>query len=185
MKSHKGTAKRYKKTGSGKWVRPKAGSGHHLEIKSSSRKRRYAGKTNVDPVHAKQRPGCSVQLSQFDVSSQARGFARKRHKRLLAQAEGVAAPFEAHSTGPRERSSTRSCTRITRPPRPEARHAPPLDRARINAASRQPGMPRSRFIAGLKSAGVEVDRKMLADLAIRDAGAFGKMVEMAKASFSG
>jgi len=35
-------------------VRPKAGSGHHLEIKSSSRKRRYAGKTNVDPVHEKQ-----------------------------------------------------------------------------------------------------------------------------------
>ena len=54
MKSHKGTAKRYKKTGSGKWVRPKAGIGHHLEIKSSSRKRRYAGKTIVDPVHAKQ-----------------------------------------------------------------------------------------------------------------------------------
>ena len=50
MKSHKGTAKRYKKTGSGKWVRPKAGSGHHLEIKSSSRKRRYAGKVKVDPV---------------------------------------------------------------------------------------------------------------------------------------
>jgi ribosomal protein L35 len=35
-------------------VRPKAGSGHHLEIKSSSRKRRYAGKTSVDPVHEKQ-----------------------------------------------------------------------------------------------------------------------------------
>jgi large subunit ribosomal protein L35 len=54
MKSHKGTAKRYKKTGSGKWVRPKAVSGHHLEFKSCSRKRRYAGKVNVDPVHAKQ-----------------------------------------------------------------------------------------------------------------------------------
>jgi large subunit ribosomal protein L20 len=46
-------------------------------------------------------------------------------------------------------------------------------------------MPYGRFIAGLKSAGVEVDRKMLADLAIRDAGAFSKMVEMAKAWFSG
>jgi large subunit ribosomal protein L35 len=54
MKSHKGTAKRYKKTGSGKWVRPNAGSGHHLEIKSSSRKRRYAGLVGVDPVHVKQ-----------------------------------------------------------------------------------------------------------------------------------
>ena len=54
MKTHKGTAKRYKKTGSGKWVRPTAGGGHHLEIKSSSRKRRYAGKVNADPVHDKQ-----------------------------------------------------------------------------------------------------------------------------------
>ena len=48
MKSHKGTAKRYKKTGSGKWVRPKAGSGHHLEIKSSRRTRRYDGKAVIE-----------------------------------------------------------------------------------------------------------------------------------------
>ena len=54
MKTHKGTAKRYKKTGSGKWVRPKAGSGHHLEIKSSSRRRRYAGRALVPTAHAKQ-----------------------------------------------------------------------------------------------------------------------------------
>ena len=43
MKTHKGTAKRYRKTGSGKWIRPKAWRGHHLEIKSSRRTRRYAG----------------------------------------------------------------------------------------------------------------------------------------------
>ena len=54
MKTHKGTAKRFRATGSGKIVRVKAWRGHHLEIKSSSRKRRYAGKTSVDPVHAKQ-----------------------------------------------------------------------------------------------------------------------------------
>ena len=47
IKTHKGTAKRYKKTGSGKWVRPKAWRGHHLEIKSSRRTRRYAGKAVV------------------------------------------------------------------------------------------------------------------------------------------
>ena len=54
MKTHKGTAKRFKKTGSGKWVRPKAGIGHHLEIKSSRRTRRYAGKANVSSTHDKQ-----------------------------------------------------------------------------------------------------------------------------------
>ncbi|HEX2141017.1 MAG TPA: 50S ribosomal protein L35 [Candidatus Limnocylindria bacterium] len=54
IKSHKGTAKRYKKTGAGKWVRPKAWRGHHLEIKSSRRTRRYAGKAVVSGTHTKQ-----------------------------------------------------------------------------------------------------------------------------------
>ena len=55
---------------------------------------------------------------------------------------------------------------------------------RINAASRQHGVPYGRFIAGLKSAGVEVNRKMLADLAVREPAAFAAMVETAKASFT-
>ena len=54
IKTLKGTAKRYRKTGSGKWVRPKAWRGHHLEIKSSSRTRRYAGVAVVSPAHASQ-----------------------------------------------------------------------------------------------------------------------------------
>jgi large subunit ribosomal protein L20 len=110
--------------------------------------------------------------------------AHKRHKRLLAQAEG--------------RRGTRS--KLVRPAREALFHAlvyayrDRRDRKRdmrrlwierINAASRQHDLPYGRFIAGLKSAGIEVDRKMLADMAIRDAGAFAKMVEMAKASFSG
>jgi large subunit ribosomal protein L35 len=47
MKSHKGTAKRIGVTGSGKAVRVKAWRGHHLELKSSRRKRRYDGKAIV------------------------------------------------------------------------------------------------------------------------------------------
>ncbi|MGH2455175.1 MAG: 50S ribosomal protein L35 [Candidatus Limnocylindria bacterium] len=54
IKTHKGTAKRYRKTGSGKWVRPKAWRGHHLQIKSSRRTRRYAGMAIAANVHAKQ-----------------------------------------------------------------------------------------------------------------------------------
>jgi large subunit ribosomal protein L35 len=54
MKTHKGTAKRFKKTGSGKWVRPKAWRGHHLEIKSSRRTRRYAGKAVVADAQVSQ-----------------------------------------------------------------------------------------------------------------------------------
>lgn len=52
--------------------------------------------------------------------------------------------------------------------------------ARIGAGARQHGMSYSRFINGLQRAGVEVDRKMLADLAVRDPGAFGQLVQTAK-----
>lgn len=51
---------------------------------------------------------------------------------------------------------------------------------RINAAARTNGLPYSRFIQGLKAAGVEVDRKMLADLAVRDQAAFTAVAEVAK-----
>jgi large subunit ribosomal protein L20 len=51
---------------------------------------------------------------------------------------------------------------------------------RINAAARIEGLSYSRFIAGLHQAGVEVDRKILADLAVRDAAAFGALVAVAR-----
>ena len=53
---------------------------------------------------------------------------------------------------------------------------------RINAAVRPHGLSYSRFVSGLHAAGVEVDRKILADLAVRDPGAFAQLVETAKAS---
>jgi large subunit ribosomal protein L20 len=52
--------------------------------------------------------------------------------------------------------------------------------ARINAAARPLGMTYSRLIAGLKRVGVQMDRKVLADLAVRDDKAFAKLVETAK-----
>jgi len=54
MKSHKGAQKRLGVTGSGKLVRVKSWRGHHLEIKSSRRTRRYAGKAVVDGTSEKQ-----------------------------------------------------------------------------------------------------------------------------------
>jgi large subunit ribosomal protein L20 len=53
---------------------------------------------------------------------------------------------------------------------------------RINAAARLHGVSYSRFIAGLRVAGVEVDRKVLADLAVRDPSAFGELVRIATGS---
>jgi large subunit ribosomal protein L20 len=54
--------------------------------------------------------------------------------------------------------------------------------ARINAAARPHGLSYSRFINGLKSAGIEVDRKVLADIAVHDPKAFAGLVERAKAA---
>ena len=53
---------------------------------------------------------------------------------------------------------------------------------RINAAARQFGLSYSRFMDGLNKAGIEVDRKILADLAVHDIVAFGVLAEKAKAS---
>ena len=53
---------------------------------------------------------------------------------------------------------------------------------RINAAARADGMTYNRFISGLKAAGIEVDRKMLAELAVSDPNAFSALVVVAKAN---
>jgi large subunit ribosomal protein L20 len=53
---------------------------------------------------------------------------------------------------------------------------------RINAAARANGLTYNRFVQGLKAAGVEVDRRVLADLAVTDAGAFAALVEVARAA---
>ncbi len=54
--------------------------------------------------------------------------------------------------------------------------------ARINAASRQHGLSYSRFIHGLKLAGVEIDRKMLAEMAVNDSVAFASLAEIARSA---
>ncbi|MEM7306917.1 MAG: 50S ribosomal protein L20 [Planctomycetota bacterium] len=56
---------------------------------------------------------------------------------------------------------------------------------RINAAARMRGMTYSRFIAGLKKAGVELNRKQLSELAIHDPAAFDSLVETAKGALDG
>jgi large subunit ribosomal protein L20 len=56
---------------------------------------------------------------------------------------------------------------------------------RINAAARQHGMSYSRFISGLRVAGIELDRKLLAELALSDDRAFGELVEAARSAMQG
>ena len=110
--------------------------------------------------------------------------ARRRHNRVLKVTKGQ---FGARHRLIRRASEARlhAMAYAYRDHRNRKRDMRRLWIERINAAARQHGMPYGRFIAGLKSAGIEVDRKMLADLAIRDAGAFAKIVEMAKGPFTG
>jgi large subunit ribosomal protein L20 len=56
--------------------------------------------------------------------------------------------------------------------------------ARINAASRQAGVTYSRFMAGLKKANIDLDRKVLADMAVNDPAAFSSIVEKVKAQLA-
>lgn len=56
--------------------------------------------------------------------------------------------------------------------------------ARINAAARLNGMSYSRLVHGLKLADIQLDRKILADIAVRDIGAFGQIVNIAKAALA-
>jgi large subunit ribosomal protein L20 len=56
---------------------------------------------------------------------------------------------------------------------------------RINAAARASGLSYSRFMSGLRKAQVDIDRKVLADLAVNDRPAFGRLAELARSSLAG
>ncbi len=109
--------------------------------------------------------------------------AHKRHKKLLNRAEGRRGTRSTLIRPARE-ALIHALVYAYRDRRNRKRDMRRLWIERINAASRQHGVPYGRFIAGLKSAGVEVDRKILADMAIREPAAFAAMVETAKATFS-
>jgi large subunit ribosomal protein L20 len=109
--------------------------------------------------------------------------AHKRHKKLLNRAEGRRGTRSTLIRPARE-ALIHALVYAYRDRRNRKRDMRRLWIERINAASRQHGVPYGRFIAGLKSAGVEVDRKILADMAVREPAAFAAMVETAKASFT-
>ncbi len=106
---------------------------------------------------------------------------RKRRKRILRQAKGF---WGSRSTNLRSAKETlmRAWAFAYRDRRVKKRTFRRLWIIRINAAVRAHGLSYSRFINGLKKSGVELDRKILADLAVRDANSFSKVVDTAKAS---
>ncbi len=107
--------------------------------------------------------------------------ARARHKKVIAQAKGY--------RGRRKnvyRVATQAVTKAGqyayRDRRQRKRQFRALWIARINAGARECGLSYSRFMNGLKKAAIEIDRKVLADLAVFDKVAFSALAEKAKAS---
>lgn len=107
----------------------------------------------------------------------------RRHRRLLNQAEGRRGT-RSTLVRPAREALIHALVYAYRDRRDRKRDMRRLWIERINAASRQHGLPYGRFIHGLKAAGVEVDRKMLADMAVREPAAFAAMVDTARASFT-
>jgi large subunit ribosomal protein L20 len=105
--------------------------------------------------------------------------ARKRRKKILKLAKGYVG---GRSRGFRAASETveRALMYAYRDRRTRKRDMRRLWIVRINAAVRENGLSYSRFMEGLHKAGVEIDRKMLADLAVRDRDGFTKIVERAR-----
>ncbi|MBL4799317.1 MAG: 50S ribosomal protein L20 [Oleispira sp.] len=107
--------------------------------------------------------------------------ARKRHKKILKLAKGY---YGARSRVFRvaKQAVIKAGQYAYRDRRQRKRQFRQLWIARINAGARVNGLSYSRFINGLKLASIEVDRKIMADLAVNEKGAFAALVEKAKAS---
>ena len=106
--------------------------------------------------------------------------AHARHKKVLAKAKGY---YGARNSVYRvaKQAVTRAGQYAYRDRRQRKRQFRSLWITRINAAARQFDISYSRLINGLQKASIEVDRKMLADLAVHDIAAFGQLAEKAKA----
>ncbi len=109
---------------------------------------------------------------------------RRRRKKVIAQAKGHRAG--RHHLFKQARESVMHALRYAYVHRRDRKgDFRRLWIARINAAARLNGLSYSTLISGLKRAQVEIDRKVLADLAVRDANAFAKVAETAKAALAG
>ena len=109
--------------------------------------------------------------------------AHRRHKKILKQAKGY---YGARSRVFRvaKQAVTKAGQYAYRDRRQRKRQFRALWIARINAGARAHGLSYSVLMHGLTVAGIEIDRKVLADLAVHDDAAFGAIVEQAKASLA-
>ena len=204
LKTHRGAAKRFKKTATGKFKSAKAYKSHILTKKAPGRKRGLA--RNVDPRTRSASGRCCPTRNP----SRKRKAKTSHGARLTPEAEHLTPrSFKCHASkeDPRERTAGRRPSalakgyygtksksyRMAKLARSRSRSSTPTATARsrsasfrglwivrINAAARENEISYSRLMDGLKKAGNDINRKMLADLAMTDPGAFAQLVGVAK-----
>jgi large subunit ribosomal protein L20 len=103
----------------------------------------------------------------------------RRHKRLLEDAEGRVGT-RSRLVKPAREALLHALAYATRDRKQRKRQLRGLWIVRINAAVRGQGWTYNKFIQGLKAADIAIDRKILADIAVRDAATFTKIVEAVK-----
>jgi len=106
---------------------------------------------------------------------------RARHKKILKLAKGYRGSRSKHFR-PANETVMKALFYARRDRRQRKRNFRRLWIARINAAARMNGLSYSQFMNGLNKAGVQLNRKVLADIAVNDAAGFSALVEKAKAS---
>ena len=154
IKTNRAAAKRFKKTGTGKLKRNKAYKSHILTKKSTKRKRIKGG------LNAKKRHNRTLKL--------AKGYRGARSKQYRVAKQSVMRALTSSYAGRKQRK----------------RQMRQLWIARINAAARMNGLSYSKFMHGLKVANIEMNRKMLAEMAVNDAEGFATLAEAAKAALA-
>ena len=188
LKTKSGAKKRFKITGTGKVVYAHAGKRHGM-IKRTTKQIRNLRGTNVlfktdgdndQEVLPAERLTPPQKSRRNQMSRVKRGVtSHAKHKKVLRAAKGF---FGRRKNTIRAAKAAvdKSMQYAYRDRKNRKREFRALWIQRINAAVREHGLTYSRFISGLITAGVEVDRKVLSDLAITEPAAFAAIVETAK-----
>ena len=175
MKTHSGAKKRFRKTARGKLRGASCHDQPHPreEERQAQAAPRAAGRGGQARREAG--PGAVARMSRVKRSV----HARKKRRAVLARAKGYRG--QKHSSYRRAKEQLlKSDTYAYRDRRNRKRDFRRLWITRINAAARQEGMTYGTFMHGLKLAGVELDRKVLADIAVRDPETFRRFAETAR-----
>ena len=179
IKTHRGAAKRFNVTKNGKVKMNKAFRRHILNKKTTKRKRHlrkqaYCSKANAAVIK---------KLIPYKLMARVKGAlnTRKRHKKILKLAKGFRGA-ESKQFRIANQAVMRSMQNAYVGRKRRKRDFRRLWITRISAACKQNGMNYSTFMNGLKKSGIEMNRKMLSEIAIADSVAFAKLVETAKAA---